>query len=51
VETQGDPADDTRLVKHWGFGDTILRDGGDRLEVVTYDAIRVACTSWGSGSC
>ena len=51
IETQGDPSDDTRLVKHWGFDDTILRDGGDRLEVVTYDEIRVACTSWGSGSC
>ena len=51
VETQGDPADDTRLQKHWGFDRTILRDAGDRLEVVTYSAIRIACTSWGSGSC
>ena len=51
VETQGDPSGDTRLQKHWGFDDTILRDNGDRMELVTYNAIRIACTSWGSGSC
>jgi hypothetical protein len=51
VETQGNPSDDTPLVKHWGFSSTILRDNGDRMEIVTYDDIRIACTSWGSGSC
>jgi endonuclease YncB( thermonuclease family) len=51
VEIQGDPAEDSPLVKHWGFESNILRDNGDRMEIVTYDDIRIACTSWGSGSC
>jgi endonuclease YncB( thermonuclease family) len=51
LETQGDPADDTRLLKHWGFDTTILRDNGDAVEVVTYTDIRIACAAWGRGNC
>jgi hypothetical protein len=51
LDAGGDPRDDTRLRKHWGFNEPIMPDGGDRVQVATYDDIVVACESWGSGRC
>ena len=51
IETQGNPRDDTRLERHWGFDETILRDGGDAVKLVTYTNITIACDAWGSGRC
>jgi hypothetical protein len=51
IEANGDPADDTRLVRHWGYSDPILPDEGDAAKVATYDDVVVACTAWGDGRC
>jgi hypothetical protein len=51
IETGGDPADDTPLERHWGFGRSILRNGGDVARLATFTDIRIACTAWGDRSC
>jgi hypothetical protein len=51
IEAGGDPADDTRLVRHWGYSRPVLIDGGDVAKVSTYDDIVVACTAWGDARC
>jgi hypothetical protein len=51
VKVQGDPADDTRLVRHWGLRDPVLRDAGDAIRVSTFSGIALACDAWGGASC
>jgi hypothetical protein len=51
LDVEGDPSDDTRLHKHWGFSRPIMPDRGDRVQVATFDDIVVACEAWGSGRC
>lgn len=51
IDVGGDPADDTRLRRHWGFDRTILDNPGDLVQIATYRGVRVACTAWGSVSC
>ncbi len=51
VYTQGDPAADTPLVKHWGMTGEILDNGGDSATLVSYTDVGLACTAWGSRSC
>ena len=51
IDTGGDPADDTPLERHWGFGRSILRNAGDVARLATFTDIRIACTSWGDRSC
>jgi endonuclease YncB( thermonuclease family) len=47
----GSPGDDSRLERHWGSSDPLLRDGGDAVRLMTFDSIVIACASWGSGRC
>jgi endonuclease YncB( thermonuclease family) len=51
IETGGDPADDTPLERHWGFGRSILRNAGDVARLATYTDITLACAAWGDKSC
>jgi hypothetical protein len=51
LEVGGDPADDTRLRRHWGLRSTILHDGGDAVALETFSEIVLACDAWGSVSC
>jgi endonuclease YncB( thermonuclease family) len=51
VYVEGSPADDTPLVKHWGFAEPILRNSGDQVAVRTFSDIVLSCYSWGDGSC
>src|SRR4051812_26523983 len=51
VYVEGSPADDTPLVKHWGFDEPILRNSGDQVAVRTFSDIVLSCYSWGDGSC
>ena len=51
VYTEGDPADDTPLEKHWGMTSPILDNGGDSASLVTYTDVTMACTAYGSKSC
>jgi hypothetical protein len=51
IDTQGSPSDDTRLVRHWGLSAPALADAGDRVELTTFDYVRVACTAWGTAAC
>lgn len=51
VKVQGDPADDTRLVRHWGLRGPVLHDGGDAIRVSTFSGIALACDAWGGASC
>jgi hypothetical protein len=51
VLIQGDPAEDTRLEKHWGMTSPILDNGGDSASLVSYTDVRLGCTAWGSRSC
>jgi endonuclease YncB( thermonuclease family) len=51
VFVQGDPAEDTRLVKHIGYAGAYLPDSGGTASVTTFDEIVLGCDSWGSGRC
>ena len=51
VFTQGDPAEDTALEKHWGMTKQILDNSGDVASLSTYTDVRIACTSYGAKSC
>jgi hypothetical protein len=51
VFVEGDPDQDTRLVKHIGYGGAYLRDSGGTAAVTTFDEIVLDCGSWGSGQC
>jgi hypothetical protein len=51
VYVNGSPSSDSRLVRHWGINQLLLRDGGDHLEVSTFDGIRLACAAWGDDGC
>jgi hypothetical protein len=51
VDVQGDPRNDTRLHKYYGFNRTMLADGGDVVRLQTYNDIVVGCTAWGRGRC
>jgi endonuclease YncB( thermonuclease family) len=47
----GDPADDSRLVKHWGKRGEILANRGDKVTLRTLTDIVLACQAWGDLSC
>jgi hypothetical protein len=51
LDIAGDPADDTRLSRNYGFGGNMLEDDGERVLLRNYRDVTVACDSWGSGSC
>ena len=51
VYTQGDPAEDTPLARHWGMTGEILDNGGDSATLVSYTDVTLACAAWGSRSC
>ncbi|MDX6665347.1 MAG: competence protein ComEC, partial [Solirubrobacteraceae bacterium] len=51
VAVEGNPANDTRLSKHIGYGGAYLPDSGGTASVTTFDEIVLACDSWGSGHC
>jgi endonuclease YncB( thermonuclease family) len=51
IRTQGDPAEDAPLERHWGMTRPILNDSGDAVTLQTYTDIRIACTAYGSKSC
>lgn len=40
---------DTRLEQYWGQSGAILRNAGDRVDVVSYDERFVDCVDWGTG--
>jgi endonuclease YncB( thermonuclease family) len=48
---QGDPADDSRDVRYLGVKGLLLGDSGGSTSVSTFNAIKLACVSWGSGRC
>jgi hypothetical protein len=51
VYTQGSPAEDGPLVKHWGLEGPALGNAGDKVLLSTFDYVDVACQAWGSKSC
>ena len=44
-------ADDRPLTRYWATNGPILNNGGDSVQLRTYDDRVVACTAWGSKSC
>jgi hypothetical protein len=51
VDVQGNPRNDTRLHRYYGFDRPMLADSGERVRLQTYNDIVVACAAWGSGRC
>jgi endonuclease YncB( thermonuclease family) len=43
--------DDRPLTRYWATNGAILNNGGDSVQLRTYDDRVVACTAWGSKSC
>lgn len=42
---------ESALTKYWGEGEGIFNNGGDAVEIRTFDYIRVACRAWGKINC
>jgi endonuclease YncB( thermonuclease family) len=51
VDVLGDPAEDTRLEKHWGEVGPILNNGGDRVKLTSFREVVLDCYAYGSASC
>lgn len=51
IWTTGDPAEDTRLEKHWGETGPILNNGGDKVRVGNLRGTVLDCVTWGRGRC
>jgi endonuclease YncB( thermonuclease family) len=51
IDILGDPAEDTRLEKHWGETGPILNNGGDRVRLTSFRGIELGCYAYGSASC
>jgi endonuclease YncB( thermonuclease family) len=51
VDIGGDPADDTRLRRYYGFNGPMLTDSGQRVQLRAYHDAVVGCTAWGNFSC
>ena len=51
IDVQGDPAEDSRLEKHWGETGPILNNGGDKVLVSSFRGVALACYAYGSASC
>jgi endonuclease YncB( thermonuclease family) len=51
IDVLGDPAEDTRLEKHWGEVGPILNNGGDKIRLMSFREIVLDCYSYGTGSC
>jgi endonuclease YncB( thermonuclease family) len=51
VYVEGDPSNDTRLVKHIGYDHAYLVDRGGTAQVTTFDEIVLGCDSWGDAHC
>ncbi|MGG5259002.1 lamin tail domain-containing protein [Phycicoccus avicenniae] len=41
----------TATVKHWNHPSSILANAGGAVELRTHEAVRIACTAWGTGRC
>ena len=51
VSTRGTVEQDAPGRLHWALPKRVLNDGGDRVEVQTFDQISLACDAWGSKRC
>jgi endonuclease YncB( thermonuclease family) len=51
IEVLGDPAEDSRLQKHWGEVGPILNNGGDRVKLTSFREVVLDCYSFGNASC
>jgi endonuclease YncB( thermonuclease family) len=51
IEVRGDPAQDTRLAKHWGETGSILNDAGDVIQLKSYTDLVIGCYAYGSRVC
>jgi len=51
IEIEGDPSQDSRLLKGWGETGNILNNGGDVVRLKSYTDIVVGCYAYGSKFC
>ncbi|MEA2450874.1 MAG: competence protein ComEC [Thermoleophilaceae bacterium] len=51
LDILGDPGNDTRLHRYYGYGGYMLADRGDRVLLRNYRDVTVACDAWGNFSC
>jgi endonuclease YncB( thermonuclease family) len=51
VEIEGDPEQDSRLLKHWGETGTILDNRGDVVRLASYTDIVIGCYAYGDKVC
>jgi endonuclease YncB( thermonuclease family) len=50
-DMQGDPSQSTRLRRYFGYPQYRLADRGQRVRLMSYHDIQVACTAWGDDRC
>jgi hypothetical protein len=51
VDAQGNPSNNTRLHRYYGFRGYMMSDGGQRVTLDSYRDVRVACYAWGRFNC
>jgi endonuclease YncB( thermonuclease family) len=51
MDIQGNPDNNTRLRRFFGFKGPMLTDSGQIVRLQTYNDIEIACTAWGKFNC
>ena len=51
LDIEGNPSNDTRLHRSYGFSGNMMEDDGGRVLLRNYRDVTLDCDSWGSGSC
>jgi endonuclease YncB( thermonuclease family) len=51
IEVLGDPAEDSRLEKHWGEVGPILGNKGDRVKLTSFREVVLDCYAYGTATC
>jgi endonuclease YncB( thermonuclease family) len=51
LDIEGDPRDDTRLHRYYGFNGNMMEDDGGRVLLRNYRDVTVDCDAWGRGGC
>jgi endonuclease YncB( thermonuclease family) len=51
MDIQGNPDNNTRLRRFYGFNGPMLTDSGQMVRLQTYNDIEIACDAWGNFNC
>lgn len=51
MDVQGNPDNNTRMRRYYGFNGPMLTDSGQMVRLQTYNDVEIGCDSWGNFNC